>query len=116
VAVSLARGHIAQDRLSEATLYLDMASELLAKWGGWRVAQLTQVRASAGLGAERTVTGTGALTPREREVALLIAEGLTNADLARRLYISPKTAAIHVSSILHKLGVASRNQVKDALH
>ena len=57
------------------------------------------------------MTGAAALTPREREVALLIADGLTNAELARRLYISPKTAAVHVSNILHKLGVSSRTQV-----
>jgi DNA-binding CsgD family transcriptional regulator len=55
------------------------------------------------------------LTPREREVALLVASGLTNAELARRLYISPKTAAVHVSNILRKLDVASRTAVGDAL-
>ncbi len=56
------------------------------------------------------------LTPREREVALLIADGLTNAELARRLYISPRTAAVHVSGILRKLGVSSRTEVSAALH
>jgi DNA-binding CsgD family transcriptional regulator len=55
------------------------------------------------------------LTPREREVALLIAAGLTNSELARRLYISPKTAAVHVSSILRKLGVPSRTAVAEAV-
>ena len=55
------------------------------------------------------------MTPREREVALLVADGLTNAELARRLYISPKTAAVHVSSILHKLGVTSRAEVAEVL-
>jgi len=55
------------------------------------------------------------LTPREREVAVLIAEGLTNAELARRLYISPRTAAVHVSSILRKLGVSSRTDVAQAV-
>ena len=44
-------------------------------------------------------------------MALLLAAGLTNAELARRLYISPKTAAVHVSSILRKLGVTSRTEV-----
>ena len=63
----------------------------------------------------RSVTGPAALTPREREVALLVADGLTNAELARRLYISPKTAAVHVSSILHKLGVTSRAEVAEVL-
>ena len=40
-----------------------------------------------------------------------VAEGLTNAEMARRLYISPSTAAVHVSNILAKLGMASRAEV-----
>ena len=48
-------------------------------------------------------------------MAALIAAGLTNVDLARRLYISPRTAAVHVSSILRKLGVTSRTEVSAAL-
>jgi len=55
------------------------------------------------------------LTPREREVAQLVAAGMTNAEVARRLYISPKTAAVHVSSILRKLDVTSRTDVGGAL-
>jgi DNA-binding CsgD family transcriptional regulator/tetratricopeptide (TPR) repeat protein len=94
------------------------AARLLRRWGGWRVAQLDQVRAQLGLAPPtggRPVTGAGALTPREREVALLVGAGLTNAELARRLYISPRTAAVHVSNILHKLGVPSRTEVAAAL-
>jgi DNA-binding NarL/FixJ family response regulator len=77
-------------------------------------AQLDQVRDRLGLvpdGDRRTATGSAARTPREREVALLIAEGLTNAELAQRLYISPKTAAVHVSNVLAKLGMGSRTEV-----
>jgi DNA-binding CsgD family transcriptional regulator len=116
--VAAARCLLAADELEAAAAELDEAAGLLAKWGGWRVAQLDQVRAQAGLApasGERGITGAAALTPREREVALLIADGLTNAELARRLYISPKTAAVHVSSILHKLGVSSRTEVSDVL-
>jgi DNA-binding CsgD family transcriptional regulator len=114
--VAIARCLLAQDQREPAVAELDEAARLLSGWGGWRVAQLDQVRAQAGLApadGERAVTGAAALTPREREVALLIADGLTNAELARRLYISPKTAAVHVSNILHKLGVSSRTEVSE---
>jgi DNA-binding NarL/FixJ family response regulator len=48
------------------------------------------------------------LSPREREVLLLLASGLSNPDIARRLFITPKTAEHHVSSILGKLGLHNR--------
>ncbi len=48
------------------------------------------------------------LTPRELEVLDLVAEGLTNAEIAERLVISEKTVGHHVSAILGKLGVGSR--------
>ena len=44
----------------------------------------------------------------ERMVIGLLAEGLTNNQLAQRLYISPKTAAVHVSNILTKLHLSTR--------
>jgi DNA-binding CsgD family transcriptional regulator len=50
----------------------------------------------------------GALTAREREVLELIRQGLTNAEIGDRLYISAKTAEHHVSRVLTKLGVRSR--------
>jgi DNA-binding CsgD family transcriptional regulator len=53
----------------------------------------------------------GELTAREREVAALLADGLTNGQLAERLFISPKTAAVHVSNILAKLGLATRAEI-----
>ncbi|QYB00579.1 protein kinase (plasmid) [Rhodococcus sp. USK10] len=51
------------------------------------------------------------LTKREREVADLIAEGLTNREIAARLVISPRTAQGHVEHLLHKLGFTSRAQI-----
>jgi DNA-binding NarL/FixJ family response regulator len=50
------------------------------------------------------------LTPREREVLELLAQGLPNAEIARRLVISPKTVGTHVEHIYAKLGVRSRVQ------
>jgi DNA-binding CsgD family transcriptional regulator/tetratricopeptide (TPR) repeat protein len=51
-----------------------------------------------------------ALTPREREVLELVAQGMTNRQIAGALYISVHTAGIHVSRILSKLGATSRTE------
>ncbi|MGV9862086.1 response regulator [Rhodococcus koreensis] len=51
------------------------------------------------------------LTDREREVMILIAEGLTNAEIGSRLFLSPATARTHVSRILLKLGARDRTQL-----
>ncbi len=53
----------------------------------------------------------GGLTRREREVVALIARGLTNREIAEELVITERTAEIHVSNILGKLGLSSRTQV-----
>jgi DNA-binding NarL/FixJ family response regulator len=52
-----------------------------------------------------------ALTEREREVMALVAEGLTNAEIAERLFVSPATAKTHVSRAMVKLGVRDRAQM-----
>ena len=51
------------------------------------------------------------LTRREREIAGLVAEGLTNREIARKLFISERTAEGHVEQIRNKLGFTSRSQV-----
>ncbi|MFG1694617.1 ATP-binding protein [Nonomuraea sp. NPDC049309] len=50
------------------------------------------------------------LTERERDVLRLIAEGLSNRQIAARLHISPSTAGVHVSHILTKLGASTRTE------
>jgi DNA-binding CsgD family transcriptional regulator len=54
------------------------------------------------------------LTARETEVLALVTEGLRNADIARRLFVSPKTVDHHVSAILAKLGVRTRGEAARA--
>lgn len=51
------------------------------------------------------------LTRREQEVADLVARGLSNAAVARQLYLSPATIASHMSHILGKLGFSSRVEI-----
>jgi non-specific serine/threonine protein kinase len=54
---------------------------------------------------------TAPLTTRQREVATLIAHGLTNRQIAERLIIAPRTADNHVQHIFDKLGLSARAQV-----
>jgi DNA-binding CsgD family transcriptional regulator len=57
-----------------------------------------------------------ALTRREREVLALVADGRTNRQIADELFISEKTASVHVSNILAKLGVANRAEAAAVAH
>ncbi|MEV0537001.1 AAA family ATPase [Kitasatospora sp. NPDC050463] len=56
------------------------------------------------------------LTPRERDVLRLLARGRTNRQIAEELYISPKTASVHVSNILGKLAVTGRGEAGALAH
>ncbi|MFV2117748.1 response regulator [Streptomyces sp. Act-28] len=60
--------------------------------------------------------GADELTPREREVLALLAEGLSNAEIARRLLIGTTTVKDHVSTVLGKLGVTNRVQAAVRAH
>jgi non-specific serine/threonine protein kinase len=64
-----------------------------------------------GLPAPRPPAGDFGLTRREREVAALVAEGLSNREIAARLVVAQRTAEGHVENILSKLGFTSRAQV-----
>jgi DNA-binding CsgD family transcriptional regulator/tetratricopeptide (TPR) repeat protein len=56
------------------------------------------------------------LTPREAEVLALVAEGRTNRQIGQALFITPKTASVHVSRILAKLGAAGRGEAAAIAH
>jgi DNA-binding NarL/FixJ family response regulator len=83
----------------EALLAPSVTRRLIAHFAG-------QARTPA-----RTPPGLAELTEREREVLSLVAEGLSNAELARTLHVSLPTAKTHVSRILTKLGARDRTQL-----
>jgi DNA-binding NarL/FixJ family response regulator len=83
---------------------------------------VARVRRSVG-GRRNGTSGNGAapdamaeLTPREREVLALLAEGQSSSQIARELVISPRTLGTHVQHILSKLGVHSRTQAVAVAH
>jgi predicted ATPase/DNA-binding CsgD family transcriptional regulator len=61
-------------------------------------------------------TAAAGLTSRELEVLRLIAAGMSNARIASELFISPKTASVHVSNIMSKLGASSRGEAAAIAH
>jgi DNA-binding CsgD family transcriptional regulator len=60
---------------------------------------------------KRPATGWESLTPAEHDVVRLVAEGLTNKDVAVRLFISPRTVQSHLAHVFAKLGVSTRTQL-----
>ncbi|MFD9541360.1 ATP-binding protein [Streptomyces sp. NPDC060022] len=60
---------------------------------------------------KRPARGWDALTPTEQRIVHLVAKGLSNPDIASRLYLSRRTVQTHVSHILGKLGLRSRNEI-----
>jgi len=61
--------------------------------------------------AEAAAAPESPLTPRQREVATLVAQGATNRQIARALGIADKTVEVHLAQIMHRLGVQNRAQV-----
>jgi DNA-binding NarL/FixJ family response regulator len=94
----------ARDRLESAVEAADrIGAGLVTTWAA-------ELLSGAGLTGARRRSPAAGLTDRERQVLDLVAEGLTNGQIAERLFISRKTASVHVSAILRKLGVASRTE------
>ena len=76
------------------------------------VARQTRIRVVA----EHVPDEIAALTARELDVLRLVAEGRTNAEIGKALFMSPKTASVHVSRILAKLDVKTRTEAAGVAH
>ena len=60
-------------------------------------------------------SATATLTPQERQVAEAAAEGLTNAAIARRMFLSPKTVELHLTHIYRKLAISGRAELPGSI-
>jgi DNA-binding CsgD family transcriptional regulator len=81
----------------------------------WVERTLVELRATGERVQRITQPGTGTLTAQEREIALLAASGLSNKQIAERLFLSHRTVGAHLYRIFPKLGVTSRAALRDAL-
>jgi DNA-binding CsgD family transcriptional regulator/tetratricopeptide (TPR) repeat protein len=105
VSAALAPAHATATRLGARPL-LD-AIEIVSRQARVRVKQDQR---------EHLPSEVAALTARELDVLRLIADGRTNAEIGKELYMSPKTASVHVSRILSKLDVKTRTQAAGVAH
>ncbi|MFD6968612.1 AAA family ATPase [Streptomyces sp. NPDC059949] len=111
-AVLLREAYATADRIGSRRLREDLA--LLAQRARL---PLTAADATPATPAPRTDPAEAlGLTSRERDVLRLVAAGSTNRKIAEELFISPKTASVHVSNILAKLGVAGRGEAAALAH
>ncbi len=115
----------AVDQLAaRARITLDGSGTAPGADGGTHPAVLTGVPAGTGPGQPRpdeedpaiAAVASFGLTPREQDVHRLVAAGHTNRRIAEELFISPKTASVHVSNILAKLGVSTRGEAAALAH
>jgi DNA-binding NarL/FixJ family response regulator len=90
---------------------VSLGSTLLAD----RIAALSQ-RAGFAVAPPPEKSPVAGLTPREIEVLQLVAEGRSNGEIGTALFISTKTASVHVSNILAKLGVSGRGEAAAVAH
>ncbi len=99
---------VTAERLFDAVRVVAAGEALLAPSVTRRlISEFTQPRPAA---VSRPAVALRSLTPRETEVLLLIAEGLSNPEIAGRLVVSEETVKTHVSRVLGKLGLRDRTQ------
>jgi DNA-binding CsgD family transcriptional regulator len=130
VRAELARSHLLygewlrrQGRRREAREQLRTAHRMLEEMGMAAFAERArrELRATGGTVRRRPVpaariAGAGeALTAQEAQVARLARDGLSNPEIGVRLFISPRTAAYHLSNVFTKIGISSRSQLDRVL-
>jgi DNA-binding CsgD family transcriptional regulator len=124
VRPELARSHLLygewlrrQRRRLEGRVQLRAAYDLLADMGCVAFAERAgrELMATGETVRSRSAETTSELTAQETQIARLARDGLTNPEIAARLFISPRTVQYHLRKVFAKLDIRSRNQLRDAL-
>jgi DNA-binding CsgD family transcriptional regulator len=104
-------------RPSDARAPLREAFEIAGHCGAQPLADhaRNELYAAGGRPRREALTGAESLTPSERRVAQLAAAGQSNRDIARALYVTPKTVEVHLTNVYRKLGIRSRGGLAEAL-
>jgi DNA-binding CsgD family transcriptional regulator len=102
---------------SEARVWLAAALDTFQRLGAapWAARAGSELRATGLTIGQLAETGPASLTPQQLQIATLAAGGLTNKQIAERLYLSPRTVATHLHQVFPKLGVTTRAALRDAL-
>jgi DNA-binding CsgD family transcriptional regulator len=98
-----------QDARRHLRLALELFREVGAVLGEERAA--AELRATGETARKRDPSTLDELTPQELQIAGLVAEGLTNREIASQLFLSPRTIDYHLRKVFSKLGITSRTQL-----
>jgi DNA-binding CsgD family transcriptional regulator len=100
-------------RLVDARARLSAAHESFASMGaGAFAARALGELAAAGVTAQSSTAQPTGLSPQESHIVRLARQGLTNSEIAARLFISPRTVEYHLSKVFIKLGIRSRHDLR----
>ncbi len=111
------KGHVAQVLAGAKPLgFGDTRMAVLELFRGlgtmlWEERAEAELRATGETARKRDPSTLDQLTPQELQIAGLVAEGLTNRDIAARLYPSPRTIDYHLRKVFTKLGIGSRTEL-----
>jgi DNA-binding CsgD family transcriptional regulator len=100
-----------------ARLQLSDAIDTFQRLGArpWATRAVNELRAAGLATAPSGTPGAAALTAQEGQIAVLAASGLSNKQIADRVFLSPRTVQAHLYHVFLKLGITSRAALRDAL-
>jgi DNA-binding CsgD family transcriptional regulator len=122
--VPLARTHLLygewlrrDNRRTDAREQLRTAHQMFAAMGAGGFAERAEreLRATGERVRNRTPDVPAQLTARETQISRLAGDGLSNAEIAAQLFMSPRTVEYHLHKVFTKLGISSRNQLHGVL-